>query len=367
MFLRLLWRSPCGHETAACLDAAVCYRFGHKNRPGHVPVRMEDTAVNLEYSSALKGLDPCRQELRNSFIPLEFSCPDGAEGSFVSSFVTREMGALRLTEAAASSSFPYIGQLRREHIPPNSPDQFVLLITRTGRARHTQFGRSDITTPGKMILLDACAPYQLQPELSLSSLHIMIPGAPLRAAVGVPEEYCGIAIDAAQGLNAMFRDFLHGLWREFDHVNDEQKELLSSECLNLLVASLKTIEGRARVVPLPRRDDEHFERALRFIDANLSDPSLGAAQVARALRLSDSRLHAIARSKGSSIGQTILDRRLERCSRALLDPRCRHRGVTQLAFDWGFKNATHFSRTFKAKFGVSPRDYRKQCGSGSGG
>ena len=35
-------------------------------------------------------------------------------------------------------------------------------------------------------------------------------------------------------------------------------------------------------------------------------------------------------------------------------------GLPELAFGWGFNNATHFARVFKERFGCSPRDYRAQ-------
>ena len=127
----------------------------------------------------------------------------------------------------------------------------------------------------------------------------------------------------------------------------------------MLSASLQTLGGLARPVRPAHCDNQHFEKAPRFIETNLGDPTLGPKQVARALRLSDSRLHAIARSKGTSIGQTILEMRLEHCRKALADPRCALRGITEIAFDWGFSNGAHFSHTFKAKFGLSPREFRK--------
>jgi AraC-like DNA-binding protein len=35
-----------------------------------------------------------------------------------------------------------------------------------------------------------------------------------------------------------------------------------------------------------------------------------------------------------------------------------HRHITEIAFGWGFNELTHFSRAFKERYGVSPRDWR---------
>jgi transcriptional regulator GlxA family with amidase domain len=34
--------------------------------------------------------------------------------------------------------------------------------------------------------------------------------------------------------------------------------------------------------------------------------------------------------------------------------------VTAIAFDYGFNSATHFGRVFRAKFGATPREYRRE-------
>ncbi|GAA2849981.1 hypothetical protein GCM10010472_03770 [Pseudonocardia halophobica] len=43
----------------------------------------------------------------------------------------------------------------------------------------------------------------------------------------------------------------------------------------------------------------------------------------------------------------------------LLDPTQRHRTISELAFDRGFVDASHFSRAFRARFGGTAREVRK--------
>ena len=54
----------------------------------------------------------------------------------------------------------------------------------------------------------------------------------------------------------------------------------------------------------------------------------------------------------------ILRRRLEECGKQLTDALWRKRTITEIAFSWGFNNATHFARVFRDQYGTSPRDYR---------
>ena len=44
--------------------------------------------------------------------------------------------------------------------------------------------------------------------------------------------------------------------------------------------------------------------------------------------------------------------------RALASPALRHRQVGEIAFDWGFNDLSHFGRTFRERYGLSPRAFR---------
>ncbi|WP_460494699.1 helix-turn-helix domain-containing protein [Dactylosporangium cerinum] len=43
----------------------------------------------------------------------------------------------------------------------------------------------------------------------------------------------------------------------------------------------------------------------------------------------------------------------------LLLPQSRHRSVAAIAWRWGFRDATHFTRRFKARYGMLPSQWRR--------
>ncbi|MFD4701025.1 helix-turn-helix transcriptional regulator [Streptomyces niveus] len=61
---------------------------------------------------------------------------------------------------------------------------------------------------------------------------------------------------------------------------------------------------------------------------------------------------------GTSPAAWIRHRRLERCRLDLANPRLNARPIQAIAERWGFTNPTHFSRLFRAAYGIPPRDYR---------
>ncbi|MFI0468320.1 helix-turn-helix domain-containing protein [Saccharopolyspora sp. 5N102] len=50
--------------------------------------------------------------------------------------------------------------------------------------------------------------------------------------------------------------------------------------------------------------------------------------------------------------------RLERCHHNLANPRHDYQPVHAVAARWGFTDSAHFSRVFRAAYGMSPRGHR---------
>jgi AraC-like DNA-binding protein len=55
----------------------------------------------------------------------------------------------------------------------------------------------------------------------------------------------------------------------------------------------------------------------------------------------------------------IRERRLQGCRAALLAPMLQQRSIIEIAGDWGFEDPSYFSHAYKARFGVTPRQDRK--------
>ena len=95
-----------------------------------------------------------------------------------------------------------------------------------------------------------------------------------------------------------------------------------------------------------------------YLEANLHDPMIQPRRVAAALQMSVRQLHRLFSQAGISMGAWVRRERLRRCA---ADMRDRSRGnstLTEMAFAWGFNDSAHFSRCFKAHYGVTPRSYR---------
>lgn len=105
-----------------------------------------------------------------------------------------------------------------------------------------------------------------------------------------------------------------------------------------------------------------LQDAKEYIEQHLQDPDLTPSGTAAALYVSTRTLHRLFEAEGSTVSGWIRWRRLEQCRLELGDPSCDGIPVGQVGAKWGFWDAAHFSRLFRAAYGVPPATYRANRG-----
>lgn len=105
--------------------------------------------------------------------------------------------------------------------------------------------------------------------------------------------------------------------------------------------------------------DIQCARIKAWIEARLSDADLSVGAIAQGCGMSPRSVHrAFRRDPAGTVSNYIWQRRVAQCATDLRSPAEARRSITDVALSWGFSNASHFSRVFRASFGTSPRDFR---------
>jgi AraC family transcriptional activator of tynA and feaB len=102
-----------------------------------------------------------------------------------------------------------------------------------------------------------------------------------------------------------------------------------------------------------------LQAAIDEVERSLSDPALSPIVVANRIGVPVRYLHRLFEDRGRSFGRWLLERRLERSERDLSDPARAHWTVADIAGQHGFNDPSYFARAFRARYGVSPREYRR--------
>jgi AraC-like DNA-binding protein len=104
-----------------------------------------------------------------------------------------------------------------------------------------------------------------------------------------------------------------------------------------------------------------MQRALTYIETHLFE-QIDLTTIARAACVSQSYCSALfKRHTGRGPMHWVLQRRIEESRRFLSLP---YEPVKHIALRCGFNDPNYFSRLFKKKIGMSPRQYRRKAGRG---
>jgi AraC-like DNA-binding protein len=103
----------------------------------------------------------------------------------------------------------------------------------------------------------------------------------------------------------------------------------------------------------------NFHRICQAIEAHLSDGDLTLQSLSDLQRVSERYIQKLFQQANLSFSGYLRQRRLEHCRADLSSIAHRNLSISGICFRWGFNDAAHFSRSFHAEYGVTPRAYRQ--------
>jgi AraC-like DNA-binding protein len=154
--------------------------------------------------------------------------------------------------------------------------------------------------------------------------------------------------------NSRFLDLArhHMMRLVFDDLNDNQMSLLTENLCNLLaLASTDAAPNRLQA-------DLQLEALLTFCRQNLHHPKLSPHFVADHFGISVRTLHSRFEKLATTFGNWLLETRLNACAKALKDSHQQICSISEIAYSCGFNDLSHFNKTFRARFGMTPGQWR---------
>jgi transcriptional regulator GlxA family with amidase domain len=136
-----------------------------------------------------------------------------------------------------------------------------------------------------------------------------------------------------------------------DRISDGETDLLTENLCNLL--ALASTPG----IPESRlRADLQTTAILAFCRQNMHRTDLAPQVVADHFGISLRTLHGRFAKMGTSFGRWLLETRLDTCSKTLKEQQ--HRYVSEIAYNCGFNDLSHFNKAFRARFEMAPTEWR---------
>ena len=120
----------------------------------------------------------------------------------------------------------------------------------------------------------------------------------------------------------------------------------------------KSLEIEPSDIKITSQDEKFIKNAISLIEENISDPDFDVAKFSRSIGISRVGLYnKLKVLTNHSVQEFIYIIKLKRASQLLKESGM---SVTEITYEVGFKDPSHFSKLFKKQFGVSPKVYKKE-------
>jgi AraC-like DNA-binding protein len=229
-----------------------------------------------------------------------------------------------------------------------------VLFQRMGRTLCSQRGQQQVISPGEITVWHGRQVLDFRMPERFHKLCLIVPIERLEGLLPGSELYVGTHFKAGTNLAKLLGACLRTLADDVLTSDEEPCDAALEVMLDMLGAALTN--NKESLNENPRTS--LFERIRVFIEKRLDDTDLSPSTIARAHSISIRYLHLLFSQRGLTVGGWVRSRRLAQCRVALTDVR-KDRTITEIALKWGFSDAAHFSRSFKAAFGMSPNAFRR--------
>jgi AraC-like DNA-binding protein len=218
--------------------------------------------------------------------------------------------------------------------------------------------RGRVLRAGDVQILDLSQPNVTRAAAS-GTVAIVVPREVLDEAIPEPGDLHGLVLRSNSGMGGLLGDYMQSLVARADAITLAEAPLVAQATTDMIAACFKsTAETAERARDAIERTMR--QRIQRHIAANLDSPALHAEALCARFRISRSQLYRLFEPLGG-VAHYIQEQRLARACAELGNPAHDHRRIYEIAYALGFSSEAHFSRVFRATFGLSPSDVRARA------
>lgn len=284
---------------------------------------------------------------------------ESAPGGVIGRMELVELGHARVFTARSTGM-----RMRRDERAARStdPEAVAVAVHGEGTGRHQVGDDQRLVRGGDVMVVDVTRPFDFSWAGWGSS-----------ASLQIPIDRLDLPVEAVnRAATRLPSSPLHGLVSRYlvDLTSDAERYGSSAAAHDLGESSVRLLRALLSGAlhggtPHPEVGDQTLATQVRaYVHQHLRDPGLDADRVAAELAVSRRQLFRACAADGMSLEQYVIERRLAG-ARDELARAPAPRSIAAVATAWGFKDPTHFTRRFRATYGLLPRDWRAQATSRS--
>jgi AraC family transcriptional regulator, positive regulator of tynA and feaB len=237
------------------------------------------------------------------------------------------------------------------HIRLDGVDHYTAVFQIAGQSTFIQDDRAMKLASGDVALVDSTRPSTYVSDGFRRLITLNLPRQALISHLGVEPEGGWFKRDETLAGRSLFR-----LVR--DAINENEPSIVAAEpYMQLAVYDLVgALFATSDLLTIASPADKLFRRVCGIVKSRFSNPDIGAREVAAEAGISLRYLQKIFTIRGTTCSLFIQSLRLEHAARLLHGRALMKTGqpISEIAYACGFRNYTHFARTFRDRFGHPP-------------
>ncbi|GAB3055669.1 helix-turn-helix domain-containing protein [Intrasporangium mesophilum] len=262
----------------------------------------------------------------------------------------------RLTICSISSNVT--SATRTSRLVRDGAAYLIVAMPLSGSIRVAQAGREAAVRPRDMVVYDTTEPYTITIENAVRGHWFRLPLDSLALPESVIRDVSARRLSSDRPLVDVVSSYLHRLAGSAVSLDRQRLEQVAQPTAEL-VRALVRAQALGADTGHEALESSLATRILEYARDHLSEPNLRAAVIAKAQHISVRHLYAVLAASDVSLGDWIRENRLEEIRRELVNPASNHRTIEAIARRWGYGDATHFGRSFKQAYGITPSDWRR--------
>ena len=248
---------------------------------------------------------------------------------------------------------PCSGENSLKQIKGADIDYVVVLINRGGSEAVSQNDATTRMSAGDAVIWDSTRPVQFTVLEPLTKRSLFIPRTALHELGARGLDLAGATFDKSSPATELLTSYLDVLTRTVDELPPAAVASARNATLNLVATALHAeqapeLSGTSGTAALRRKIDQ-------WIEQNLDRADLTPSTIALRHHISVRSVHRLFERSGDSVSTFIRTLRLARARHELTTT---DSPITDIAARWQFYDPSHFTRAFRAQYGVSPSQYR---------
>jgi AraC-like DNA-binding protein len=277
--------------------------------------------------------------------------PDAA---FEARMTSLALPGLQLMEA--SSSPAKVSRSGRYLADGN--DDIVVAVNRAGSVTVASGGHEHSLREGDAIVLSGGEATSFHRTSMGRSLTLRVPRAMFEQTIVSLDDVLMRPISGELGALRLLMDYAGWLFDAGSSIDQQLCNVSVRHVQDLLALAIGPAADFADTARTRGLRAARLKLAKSYIVAHCHRRELSVGSLAAALNLTPRYVQRLFEADGTTFSEYLLRQRLARAHRLLCEPGESHAAIRNIAHDAGFGDLSHFNRSFRRQYGITPRELR---------